>query len=88
MKFQIRRVSLWDAKTPPVEGAQLETFDLLRVDGTKHGETEVWTVEVNSLEELLALDDRAGKHGLVVGRPGWDSTGPDREILIADDWLS
>ena len=48
MKFEIERSSLRGAKVeehPPCEGAVLETIDI----------HTLWTIEINSLEELLAL---------------------------------
>lgn len=72
MEFIISRTShrtLWQNEVPPCEGAY-----------QKHPSEITWYIIINSLEELLSLEERVG-HDLVLG---W--YGPVPTIEIYDTW--
>lgn len=64
MKFAIRRASSSEGK--PVPEAVPETVDLISMSGHKYGTTEIHTIEVNTLEDLIKLVDREG--AIIVSR--------------------
>ena len=58
MKLQIRRAS--SRNDSPVPEAAKEIADLVSPSGYKFGETELYVVEVKTLEDLLSLVEREG----------------------------
>ena len=67
-KFIICRASEWEQKNSPCDGAVL----------VKENESwNEWEIEINSLDELLALMDRVGDN-LIIGR---------NNITIYDDYV-
>lgn len=53
MKFKIERASDWSSETCPCEGATPNK----RVG---HMFPDYWTIDINSIEELIALRDKVG----------------------------
>lgn len=51
MKFIVSRTSVWDSNIAPCEEAKREEFE----DGPD------WTIEINSLEELIAFRKKYGE---------------------------
>lgn len=75
MKFRIRRTSSYCANEQPCEGAELVKED---------DEKKIWHIEINSLEELLALSDRE-REQLIVWNGG-EFSGEMPQIEIYDDY--
>lgn len=78
MKFRIKRTSDWFSEESPCAGAELISED---DDGQK-----LWAIEINTLEELMALRDKIGEDLIL----GWTYEGePEdrmREIEIYDSY--
>lgn len=72
MKFKISRVSDWGGKEKPCEKAKL----VKPYNPQEPFEQGEWEIEINTLEELIALSDETN-HALIV---------TDKEIEIYDDW--
>lgn len=72
MIFKINRVSDWRGEEKPCEKAKL-VKPYNPQDPLGQGE---WEIEINTLEELIALSDETN-HALIV---------TDKEIEIYDDW--
>ena len=60
MKFMIERTSCYCGSEPPCEGASFFSHD------DKWNETK-WSIEINSLEELIALAEKEGE--VIVSAP-------------------
>lgn len=78
MTFIVDRVSSWGAGRPCEESKQMTLFD-----GVNKKVKEFWTIEVNSLEELV---DFKNKYGDIILQDsirvkGWS------EILIYDGYI-
>lgn len=72
MKFIVSRTSVWNKDIAPCEEAKREEFE----DGPD------WTIEINSLEELIAFSKKYGE--LVLTRAVIPEI--DNEIEIYDDY--
>lgn len=85
MRFRIRRASDFSAHTPPTPAAfeddtQYESADTAL--DLEDGDDKRWSIEINTLEELVALTRTVGK--IVVYPPNdWYRTG----IMIYDGYL-
>lgn len=73
MKFYVVRTS---GKTPPCEEAKHENVYLKRFDG-KTIETDVWLIELNTLDELMELNK---KYGDIIIEDYWYAEGKAIEI--------
>lgn len=78
MTFIVDRVSLWGAGCPCEESKQMILFD-----GISKKEKKFWTIEVNSLEELMDFKNKYGDIILQdsINVKGWS------EVLIYDGYI-
>lgn len=79
MVFLVRRASLWDRNKCPCEEAKQS---VVYCDDSKR-EEKFWTIEVNSLEELISFKN---KHGGIILEDSFMVKGY-AEILIYDDYI-
>lgn len=55
MIYEITRTSVWCEEDKPCEDAIKKTVS------TPHGELTVWTIEINTIEDLLSFISKNGK---------------------------
>ena len=78
MKFYVTRTSEPYNDFPPCEGA-------IKLEETNMWENPLWGIEINSLEELLALKDKV-KYSIIIGKSFDGAQHSDYSIEIYDGY--
>lgn len=89
MKFEIKRTSCWNSKKPYekaipeiITKEAKKLYEQSGIEITNTTQEVIWTIEINSLEDLIKLSKETGKD-LVVGKC-WNRDG--YYIEIYDDY--